>query len=555
VGGYRLLGILGEGGQGTAFLGVGTDGRKVAVKLLHAHLINDDDARQRFLREVQIATRVARFCTAQVLATGSEEDRPYIVSEYVPGITLEESVRQHGPRTGASLERLAVSTATALAAIHGAGVLHRDFKPANVILGPDGPVVIDFGIARALDAGLHPTQTMELMGTPAYLAPEQISHLETGPAADIFAWASTLAFAANGGPPFHGATWQEIFRRVVHDRPDLGSLSEPLRSIISGCLEKNPDARPSAEELLRSLTQSSGPLVAGAAQAGSGDSRGTGRSSAIGASSLGASSASSSPTLGVGKAARDRRRHRNMLISAAAAVTVIAVAATALVLNGGHGSRLRNTAAGLPLSATTSSGSQPSGSPSATTQAKRGSVHRQTASTAAATSGSSTTAASRVTPPASPTAASTAGSTPVPTGPNLAGNGSFETGSLSPWTDTSHSALTTAVAESGKYAVQMSAPGGSGGAGVAQVIDVTPGTTYLLSGWIMSGSTGGITYLGVKKYDSNVYGTSRTTTNETWTKVSMYFTAAPGYHTADIWCWRHVLGAAYCDNVSVRKMS
>src|SRR5919197_935956 len=174
LGHWELLGRLGEGGQGVVYLGrylgratdtgadVGTgadsdsgadsgaDGR-VAIKLLHAELALDAAARERFVRELTAATKVARFCTAQVYEADVAGDRPYIVSEYVPGPSLHALVQQEGPRTGAVLERLAVGTATALVAIHPAGVVHRDFKPHNVLLGPDGPRVIDFGSARALD--------------------------------------------------------------------------------------------------------------------------------------------------------------------------------------------------------------------------------------------------------------------------------------------------------------------------------------------------------------------------------------------------------------------
>jgi serine/threonine protein kinase len=181
VAGYRLTGILGEGGQGTVYLGEDEGGRHVAVKMVHPHLLIDDQvALDGILREVQIAGRLARFCTAQVITTGEEDGRPYVVSEYVSGPTLEESVRSEGPRSEASLHRLGVATATALSAIHRAGVLHRDFKPHNVILGPDGPVVIDFGIARVLNSAVRSTMTGQLLGTPSYVAPEQIRHLATG---------------------------------------------------------------------------------------------------------------------------------------------------------------------------------------------------------------------------------------------------------------------------------------------------------------------------------------------------------------------------------------
>jgi serine/threonine protein kinase len=196
LGAYVLDGRLGEGGQGTVFLGTSPAGEQVAVKLLHA--VDDPMARSRFVRELAVAKRVATFCTAQVLDADVAGDRPYIVSEFVAGPTLQESVTREGPRGKGALERLAIGTATALTAIHRAGVVHRDFKPANVLLGSDGPRVIDFGIARALDVTAPVSQ---LIGTPSYMAPEQLTDQAVGSAADVFAWGSTMVFAATGRLP------------------------------------------------------------------------------------------------------------------------------------------------------------------------------------------------------------------------------------------------------------------------------------------------------------------------------------------------------------------
>ncbi|MGH3373445.1 MAG: serine/threonine-protein kinase, partial [Actinoallomurus sp.] len=173
LGSYTLTARLGEGGQGVVYLGESASGDQVAVKLLRADLDNEEAARARFLRELEAVKRVARFCTAQVLDADVEGDRPYIVSEYVPGPSLYQLVSTDAPRAGADLERLAIGTVTALVAIHQAGIVHRDFKPQNVIIGPDGPRVIDFGIARALDGAA--TVTNSAIGTPAYMAPEQLT--------------------------------------------------------------------------------------------------------------------------------------------------------------------------------------------------------------------------------------------------------------------------------------------------------------------------------------------------------------------------------------------
>ncbi|WP_440063655.1 serine/threonine protein kinase [Streptosporangium sp. OZ121] len=259
LGSFELIGRLGEGGQGIVYLGRGPGGEQVAVKLLHHGLTGDPEARARFLREVSVAQRVARFCTAAVLHADLAGSRPYIVSEYVPGPSLRLLVDREGPRRGASLDRLAVSTATALSAIHRAGILHRDFKPANVLMGPEGPVVIDFGIARALDSpGM--TATGVAMGTPSYLAPEQLGPGEVTPAADVFAWGVTMVFAATGTPAFGQDSIAVVINRILNAQPELGTLEGPLRDLIAACLSKDPARRPTAEQLVSHL-MGSGPTT------------------------------------------------------------------------------------------------------------------------------------------------------------------------------------------------------------------------------------------------------------------------------------------------------
>ncbi|MFG1823998.1 serine/threonine-protein kinase [Microbispora bryophytorum] len=241
IGGCRLEGRLGAGGQGVVYLGRTAEGAPVAVKLLHepAHgsLPGDEDARRRFAREIAAARRVAPFCVARVLDFDLDGPRPYIVSEYVEGPTLQQAGRRSGP----ALHRLAVATATALAAVHQAGIVHRDFKPANVLLGSDGPRVVDFGVARRLGAT---TASGGIVGTPAYMAPEQIAGEPPAPAWDVFAWGGVMVFAATGGPPFGDDALPAVLNRVLTKEPDLGDLEEPLRSIVALALRKNPAERP-----------------------------------------------------------------------------------------------------------------------------------------------------------------------------------------------------------------------------------------------------------------------------------------------------------------------
>ena len=262
VGGYGLVGRLGEGGQGVVFLAVSSAGTQVALKVLPA--TTDSQVRNRFLKEVAAAQRVARFCTAQVLDAGIFERRPFIVSEFVNGPSLVEVVEQDGPRGGSALERIAVATLTALGAVHAAGMVHRDFKPANVLLGPDGPVVIDFGLATVPGMTTTGLSGQAAMGTPAYMAPEQLAGERVTAAADMWSWAVSMTFAGTGKLPFTGESLTAMAFAILHGEPSVGRLPEPLGCLVRRCLNKDPAVRPSARDALSELVaagaQPMGPL-------------------------------------------------------------------------------------------------------------------------------------------------------------------------------------------------------------------------------------------------------------------------------------------------------
>ncbi|MFD8952134.1 WD40 repeat domain-containing serine/threonine protein kinase [Streptomyces xanthophaeus] len=248
IAGYWLASRLGAGGQGTVYEAYDEAGQRVAVKVLRPELVARPDIASRFAKEVLAAQRVESFCTARVLESGLDGERPYIVSEFVPGRDLRKAVRDTGPLTGDALVRLATGAATALAAIHRAGVVHRDLKPDNILLGPDGPRVIDFGIARTDD--MSRTATGHLMGTPGYMAPEVLTGQRADAAADVFAWGAVMLFAATGRDPFRGENIGEVVVRVTEHHPDLSPLPSALRELAGRALAKSPADRPTATALL-----------------------------------------------------------------------------------------------------------------------------------------------------------------------------------------------------------------------------------------------------------------------------------------------------------------
>ncbi len=248
LGPYHVVRQLGQGGMGVVYLATDDSGQQVAVKALHPQMAQDENARRRLAREVETMHRVRSQYVAEVLGADLEGDTPYIVTRYVPGLTLDAVVSAGGPLAGAALRRLAYGLAKALGAVHAAGVVHRDLKPGNVMISDGEPVVIDFGIAQLAET-TRLTMTGMFMGTPGYLAPEVIEGKDSGPASDVHSWGATVAFAALGRPPFGSGAFEAIFFRIMHGQPDLSSLPSALQPLVNRALARDPLGRPSADEL------------------------------------------------------------------------------------------------------------------------------------------------------------------------------------------------------------------------------------------------------------------------------------------------------------------
>jgi predicted Ser/Thr protein kinase len=248
LGPYRLLDRIGEGGMGVVYLARDPEQRSVAVKVLRPAVAGDPNARLRLAREVETMRRVRSPFVAEVLDTDVTSETPYIVTRYVPGRTLDEVVTQEGPLSGARLIRLAAGLADALAAIHAAGVVHRDLKPGNVMLMNGDPVVIDFGIAQALDS-TRLTMTGMFMGTPGYLSPEVIEGQNSTSFSDVHAWGATVTFAATGRPPFGTGSYETIFYRILNGKPDLAGVAAPMGELLAAALRRDPAQRPAAIQL------------------------------------------------------------------------------------------------------------------------------------------------------------------------------------------------------------------------------------------------------------------------------------------------------------------
>src|SRR5579864_11287 len=255
VGSYRLVGRLGAGGMGQVFLAETPGGRKVAVKLIHPSQARNPKFRERFAREVEAARRVGGFHTAQLVDADPQADPPWMVTAYIDGPSLEAAVNSGGPLPPDRVRALGAGLAEGLAAIHACGLVHRDLKPGNVILAPDGPRIIDFGIARVIDDSTGITTAGAVIGTFAYMSPEHLGAGLAGPASDVFSLGSVLAFAATGRPPFTGDSAATVMFRLVSEPPELAGLAdEELTGLIGSCLAKSPEARPTVSSLLAALS-------------------------------------------------------------------------------------------------------------------------------------------------------------------------------------------------------------------------------------------------------------------------------------------------------------
>ena len=262
IGPYAIIGKLGAGAMGQVFLARSVAGRLVAVKTIRVELAEEPGFRARFAREVAAARQVSGVFTASVIEADAEADLPWVATAYVPAPSLSTLVRQCGPLPVPAVRWLAAGCAEALQSIHGAGLLHRDVKPSNVLVAPDGPRVIDFGVARATER-MELTAARGAVGTPAYMAPEQARDAtRASPASDVFSLGATLVFAATGHSPYQGETVMDTLVRLATEPPDLTGVPEDLTNLVAACLERVPRDRPTNAAILAGLSPFSIPASA-----------------------------------------------------------------------------------------------------------------------------------------------------------------------------------------------------------------------------------------------------------------------------------------------------
>ncbi|MCT4356749.1 serine/threonine protein kinase [Streptomyces sp. Je 1-79] len=254
VGSFRLHRRLGAGGMGVVYLGSDRRGQRVALKVIRPDLAEDQEFRSRFAREVSAARRIRGGCTARLVAADLDADRPWFATQYVPGPSLHDRVAEEGPLRAADVAAIGAALSEGLVAVHEAGVVHRDLKPSNILLSPKGPRIIDFGIAWATGASTL-THVGTAVGSPGFLAPEQVRGAAVTPATDVFSLGATLAYAAMADSPFGHGSSEVMLYRVVHEEPQLGGVPDALAPLVRACLAKDPEDRPSTLQLSMRLKE------------------------------------------------------------------------------------------------------------------------------------------------------------------------------------------------------------------------------------------------------------------------------------------------------------
>ncbi|MFE9441649.1 serine/threonine-protein kinase [Streptomyces sp. NPDC006602] len=248
VGSFRLHRRLGAGGMGVVYLGSDRKGQRVALKVIRPDLAEDQEFRSRFAREVSAARRIRGGCTARLVAADLDADRPWFATQYVPGPSLHDKVADEGPLGAADVAAVGAALSEGLVAVHEAGVVHRDLKPSNILLSPKGPRIIDFGIAWATGASTL-THVGTAVGSPGFLAPEQVRGAAVTPATDVFSLGATLAYASMGDSPFGHGSSEVMLYRVVHEEAQLHGVPDALAPLVRACLAKDPGERPSTLQL------------------------------------------------------------------------------------------------------------------------------------------------------------------------------------------------------------------------------------------------------------------------------------------------------------------
>ncbi|GGN17204.1 serine/threonine-protein kinase [Streptomyces fuscichromogenes] len=248
VGSFRLHRRLGAGGMGVVYLGSDKKGQRVALKVIRPDLAEDQEFRSRFAREVSAARRIRGGCTARLVAADLDAERPWFATQYVPGPSLHDKVADEGPLGAAEAAAVGAALSEGLVAVHEAGVVHRDLKPSNILLSPKGPRIIDFGIAWATGASTL-THVGTAVGSPGFLAPEQVRGAAVTPATDVFSLGATLAYSSTGDSPFGHGSSEVMLYRVVHEEPHLQGVPDALAPLVRACLAKDPEERPSTLQL------------------------------------------------------------------------------------------------------------------------------------------------------------------------------------------------------------------------------------------------------------------------------------------------------------------